>query len=87
MGLKYYQTIIDRGGGIITLPQNLGVMVGTDPRIVPAGWLFVDIEGLTAARLKELVDEVRPGRENWPKAEFVAAKRSRGRSRKKLRRR
>ncbi len=65
--LDYYRAIIRHGSGIITLPNHLGVMVGTDATKTPAGWLFVDIKDLTPEALKEYVDTVRTGRETWPK--------------------
>lgn len=35
---------IARGGGIVAGPQGLGVLVGREPKLTPAGWLFVDID-------------------------------------------
>ena len=64
--LEYYRVIIEQGGGIITLPDHLGVLVGPDPQGTPAGWLFVEIEGLTAEVLRSWVGEVRAGRAAWP---------------------
>ena len=39
--LEYYRVIIEHGGGIITLSDHLGVLVGDDSRGTPAGWLYV----------------------------------------------
>ena len=64
--LEYYRVIIEHGGGIITLSDHLGVLVGDDSRGTPAGWLYVDIEGLTPETLKGWVDAVRAGRAAWP---------------------
>ena len=64
--LEYYRVIIEQGGGIITLSDHLGVLVGDDSRGTPAGWLYVDIEGLTPEALKGWVDVVRAGRAGWP---------------------
>lgn len=64
--LEYYRVIIEHGGGIITLSDHLGVLVGDDSRGTPAGWLYVDIEGLTPEALKGWVDAVRAGRAAWP---------------------
>lgn len=71
--LAYYEMIVERGGGIITLPEYLGVFVSATENAgqTPAGWLFVPIEGLTAEQLKLWVDEVRTtGRKNWPEKEI-----------------
>lgn len=69
--LAYYQMIVDRGGGIITLGDFLGVFVSPieNARRTPAGWLFVPLEGLTAEKLKQWVEDVRPGRKAWPEKE------------------
>lgn len=79
-----YTSIIERGGGIIALPQGLGVFVSAVTAIkhAPPGWLFVDIADLTngrdleqaAARLGELVNEVRDGRKGWPKKVALSKK-------------
>lgn len=70
--LAYYQMIVDRGGGIITMPEYLGVLVSATENAsrTPAGWLFVPIEGLTAEALKKWCDEVREGRKAWPPKEI-----------------
>jgi len=70
--LAYYQMIVARGCGIITLGDFLGVFVAATELAArtPAGWLFVPIEGLTAEMLKDRVDEVRDGRKGWPPKEI-----------------
>lgn len=74
--LDYYRAIIENGGGIITLPDHLGVLVGPDPRGTPAGWLFIKIKGLTPQVLHSWVDAVRAGRSAWPgNARFEMAQR------------
>jgi hypothetical protein len=70
--LAYYQSIIDHGGGIITLGDHLGVLVGPDYTNTPAGWLYVPIENTTTAeQLKHWVDAVRTGRTDWPSKEVL----------------
>ncbi len=74
--MNYYQMIIDKGGGIITLGEHLGVFIGNDIKHTPPGWLFIDINGLTVNKLAQWVDEVRRGRKNWPeKVDFTGKKR------------
>ena len=76
--IKYYQMIIDRGGGIITLGEHLGVFVSDNPINTPPGWLFVNIKNLTVNQLAQWVDEVRDGRKSWPeKIDFTGNKRKR----------
>jgi hypothetical protein len=66
--LDYFRAIIRNGGGMITLPDHLGIFVGPNSIDTPAGWFYVSIEGLTAEKLKEHVDEARKHkRTDWPK--------------------
>lgn len=70
--LAYYQAILDHGGGIITLGEGLGVLIGPDYTNTPAGWLFVPIGSVTSAgQLKHWVDAVRMGRSDWPSKEVL----------------
>jgi hypothetical protein len=66
--LDYFRAIIRNGGGMITLPDQLGFFVGPDPKDAPAGWFYLPVEGLTAEALKAHVDEARKHkRTDWPK--------------------
>lgn len=73
--LEYFQIIIDQGGGIITLGDFLGVVVGDNIEATPAGWLFLPLESrdgkLTAEKLRDFVNAVRPGRAAWPEKETI----------------
>ncbi len=77
----FYQIIINRGGGIITLGEHLGVFVSDNCVNTPPGWLFVDVKNLTPEKLSKFVDEVRMGRKSWPeKEDFLYKKRKHERS-------
>jgi hypothetical protein len=70
--LDYYRAIIDHGGGIITLGEGLGVLIGPDYTYTPAGWLYVPIGSVTTPeQLKHWVDAVRTGRSDWPSKEVL----------------
>lgn len=68
---SYYEMIIERGGGLITCGNSLGVMVAPAEAAVncPAGWGFVPLEGkdVTLERIAAMVEHVSRGRADWPK--------------------
>lgn len=49
---EYYQTLLDRGGGMICCGDYLGVMIGTNPFACPHGWVFIDIRGATVESIR-----------------------------------
>lgn len=65
--LAYYQTLIDRGGGMICLPEHLGVMIGPDISACPGGWGFIETAVATPESVMQLVEHVNLGRSSWPK--------------------
>lgn len=67
---------ISQGGGVIAGPQGLGIVVGTDSKLVPSGWIFVDVND-PPPDTQEVLDALRAGRTNWPEAETVTSKKNR----------
>lgn len=67
----YTRMIIDRGGGIVTCGECLGVFVSHPDNIkqTPAGWTFVDVTTATEARLDEAIANCKQGRATWPEKE------------------
>lgn len=53
----HYQMILERGGGMITCGNHLGVMVSpqVNAKNCPPGWCFVDTETATVEIIAEAV--------------------------------
>lgn len=78
--LEYLQSVIDRGGGMITCGQGLGVFVapcqtaaevdalGYDKRC-PKGWTLIAHGEATLERLLAVYEQAKQGRKAWPKME------------------
>ena len=66
MSTEYYQTIIDRGGGMISCGDHLGVYVGIAELACPPGWVFVNIEDATVEGISKAVEYQKKGRKTWP---------------------
>lgn len=68
--LDYFKWIIDRGGGIITCGEHLGVYVAeATPENVarcPPGWIFVNVKEVTPEQLAKYADIAYRGRRAWP---------------------
>lgn len=62
----YYESIIKLGGGMITCGDHLGVMVGTDEKACPLGWVFLPIQRATVELIGECVEYATKGRKAWP---------------------
>lgn len=69
--MSYFQSIIDRGGGIVTCGEHLGVFIATADCAAktPPGWAFVDVATATEPHLREVVEQVTLGRRVWPERE------------------
>ena len=65
----YYQSLINRGGGMITCGDHLGVYVGTSMSACPPGWVFIDTSIATVEVIAEAVEHQKVGRKIWPKKE------------------
>ena len=66
--MEYYKYIIDRGGGMITCGEHLGVMIAPPSSVkgCPPGWVFIDISEATVELVQEAVALARRGRAAWP---------------------
>lgn len=67
--MTYFESILVRGGGMITCGGHLGVYVGTDMAATPRGWAFIDLATATPELVADTVAEVSKGRSLWPESE------------------
>ena len=66
MSIEYYQTLIDRGGGMISCGDNLGVFIGIAELACPPGWIFINAEDATVEGISEAVEHLKKGRKTGP---------------------
>jgi len=57
-----------RGGGAVAGPQGLGILVGSDPRLTPSGWIFVNLQS-PPPNTQDVLDALSSGRDDWPDAD------------------
>ncbi len=67
----YAQMILERGGGLCTCGEHLGVFISpaANEKATPAGWVFVPLETATEAIIDEAIACAKEGRKHWPPKE------------------
>lgn len=68
----YLTSVLNRGGGLITCGDHLGIMVSPQENIrgCPPGWCFIPMEEATLALLNMAYEHMTNGngrRPKWPK--------------------